>query len=341
MRLWLSKSSEVPFREQLVTQIRLGIISGDLSTRQRLPSTRELARRFRIHANTVSAAYRELHRNGWVEFRKGSGVYVREYSADQRKEDALGLDQLIAKFFQTARAKGHSLREVQSRLKHWLTLQPPDHFLLIEPDVELRHILMTEIQGATGAHAVGTSLADSHFAKLLTGAAPVAMYSQVESVRAALPPDTDLITLRSRSVPESLLSQTRPSSDTLIAIVSRWPEFLRWSHTILVAAGLDPNALSFRDARERGWQRGLASMTFVVTDSLMIHQLPVGLDARCFTILSDSSLDELKQFAKDFIAPYGPVNELLKLREGQRQGLSAKEIAATLLGRFSESRRNR
>src|SRR3989449_9916107 len=73
MRLWLSKSSEVPLREQLVTQIRLGIISGDLSSRQRLPSTRELARRFRIHANTVSAAYRELHRNGWVDFRRGSG----------------------------------------------------------------------------------------------------------------------------------------------------------------------------------------------------------------------------------------------------------------------------
>jgi len=301
MRLWLSKSSEVPLREQLVTQIRLGIISGDLSTRQRLPSTRELARRFRIHANTVSAAYRELHRNGWVEFRKGSGVYVREYSEKRTREDSLELDRLIAKFFETARTKGHSLREVQSRLQHWLTLQPPDHFLLIEPDVELRHILMTEIQGATGARVAGTDLADSHFAEMLTGAAPVAMYSQVESVSAVLPSDSDLITLRSRSVPESLLSQTRPSSDTLIAIVSRWPEFLRWSRTILVAAGLDPNALSFRDARERGWQRGLASMTFVVTDSLMLPQLPASCDSRCFRILSDSSLDELQQFAKDFI----------------------------------------
>src|SRR2546423_15042925 len=99
MRLWLSKSSEVPLREQLVTQIRLGIISGDLSTRQRLPSTRELARRFRIHANTVSAAYRELHRNGWVDFRKGSGGYVREDSPDQSKEGALGLDRLQPNFF--------------------------------------------------------------------------------------------------------------------------------------------------------------------------------------------------------------------------------------------------
>src|SRR5438105_8621251 len=300
MRLWLSKSSEVPLREQLVTQIRLGIVSGDLETRQRLPSTRELARRFRSHANTVSAAYRELHRNGWVDFRKGSGVYVREYSADQSKEGALGLDRLIANFFQTTRAKGHSLREVQLRLQHWLTLQPPDHFLLLEPDVELRHILMTEIQGATGALVAGTSLTDSHFGEMLTGAAPVAMYSQVESVRAVLPPDADLITLRSRSVPESLLSQTRPSSDTLIAIVSRWPEFLRWSHTILVAAGLDPDALSFRDARQRGWEKGLHSTGLVITDSLVASQLPTSVNVRLFRIVSDSSLDELRLFVERF-----------------------------------------
>src|SRR5258706_156441 len=109
MRLWLSRSSEVPLREQLVTQIRLGIISGDLKVKQKLPSTRELARRFRIHSNTVSAAYRELDRSGWVEVRKGSGVYVRERSTDQIWKDAHGLDGAIAKFFHAARANGHSL----------------------------------------------------------------------------------------------------------------------------------------------------------------------------------------------------------------------------------------
>jgi GntR family transcriptional regulator len=74
MRLWISKNSEVPIREQLVTQIVLGIASSDLRVAERLPSTRELARRYDIHANTVSAAYRELAKRGWVEFRKGSGV---------------------------------------------------------------------------------------------------------------------------------------------------------------------------------------------------------------------------------------------------------------------------
>src|SRR5215831_7169901 len=300
MRLWLSHSSEVPLREQLVTQIRLGIISGDLKAGQKLPSTRELAQRFHLHANTVSAAYRELHRRGWVQLRKGSGVYVREPSNNQQLESHADLDQLIAGFFQSARAKGHSLREIQSHLQQWLTLQPPDHFLVIEPDAELRRILTTEIQEATGAPVVGTSLADSHLADVLAGAMPVTMFSQVESVRQALP-SADLITLRSRSVPESLQGQTRPPDDALIVVVSRWPEFLRWSRAILIAARLDPNALDFRDARERGWQRGLATASLLITDSVMIHQLPKGCHPRRFTILADSSLQELQQFARQFM----------------------------------------
>ena len=57
MQLWLAKDSEVPLREQLIAQIKLAILSQDLKPGQKLPSTRELARRFKIHANTVSAAY--------------------------------------------------------------------------------------------------------------------------------------------------------------------------------------------------------------------------------------------------------------------------------------------
>jgi len=300
MRLWLSRSSEVPLREQLVTQIRLGIVSGDLKVRQKLPSTRELARRFHIHSNSVSAAYRELHRNGWVEFRKGSGVYVRERAADQTLADGLGLDHLIANLFHAARGKGYSLREIQSRLKRWLMLQPPDHFLVIESDPELRKILMTEIEAAIKVTVKGADLDDCSNADVLTGAAPVTMYSQLEEVRAAMPPGTEVLGLHSRSVPESLQGQMRPSADGLIAIISRWPEFLRWSHTILVAAGLDPDALSFRDARQRGWEKGLHSTGLVITDSLVASQLPTSVNVRLFRIVSDSSLDELRLFVERF-----------------------------------------
>ncbi len=121
MRLWLSKSSEVPLREQLVTQIILGVVSNDLKANERLPSTRELARRYKIHANTVSAAFRELTRLGWVEFRKGSGVYVKARAAEQPFDGSLQLDQLISKFFKSARQQQFSLAAIQIGLRRWLT----------------------------------------------------------------------------------------------------------------------------------------------------------------------------------------------------------------------------
>lgn len=41
------------------------------------------------------------------------------------------------------------------------------------------------------------------------------------------------------------------------------------------------------------------------------------------------------QFGKDFRLEYGPINELLKLREGIQCGLEPEDIASTLLGRYS------
>jgi hypothetical protein len=76
---------------------------------------------------------------------------------------------------------------------------------------------------------------------------------------------------------------------------------LKWAHTILVAAALDPDAMSFRDARERGWQKGLTSSAMVITDALTATQIPSGCQTRVFRIIADSSLDELRNF-KEFLA---------------------------------------
>jgi len=72
MRFWISKHGNVPIHDQLTTQIRLGILSSDLKPHEKLPSTRQLGRRLKVHANTISSAYQELvTRAGWLEFRKG------------------------------------------------------------------------------------------------------------------------------------------------------------------------------------------------------------------------------------------------------------------------------
>src|SRR5215213_8381383 len=94
--------------------------------------------------------------------------------------------------------------------------------------------------------------------------------------------------------------QTRPSPEALVAIVSRWPEFLRWARTMLIAAGLDADALSFRDARERSWEKGLRSATFVITDSLMAPRIPVGCEVKVFRVLAESSLKEIQEKSRRF-----------------------------------------
>ena len=296
MRIWLSKSSEVPLREQLATQILLGIVSNDLKPGQKLPSTREIARRYDIHSNTVSAAFQDLERRGWVEFRKGSGVYVRELEADAVTDPKLELDQLISTLLQVARERGHSLGEIQARVKRWLESQPPDHFLVIEPDEEMRSILIAEIKEATGFRVSGAGIDECSLPETLAGAAPVAMYGQAEAVRSALPSDALCLLLRLRSIPGAIAGQERPTADALLTVVSRWPDFLKWARTILVAAALDPDAMSFRDAREKGWQKGLTSSGMVITDALTATRLPSGCRTRVFRIIADSSLDELRNF---------------------------------------------
>jgi DNA-binding transcriptional regulator YhcF (GntR family) len=298
MRMWLSHSSEVPLREQLVTQIRLGVLSGDLQAGKKLPSTREIARRFRVHANTVSAAYRELHRMGLVEFRRGSGVYVRKLEGEEKLNGSVKLDQLAAQFFKAARDRGFLLSDIKSSLSHWLNVQPPDHFLVIEPDVELRQILMAEIEAATGTRVCGSSLDEFREGAMLTGAALVAMYSQAEAVRQILTPGVECLYLHSTSVVERLKGEQPPAPEALIVVVSRWPNFLKSARAILIAAGLDPCALGFRDARRSNWKKGLRAAALVITDSLMANYLPARCAVRVFRVISDASIAELRAFAQ-------------------------------------------
>lgn len=297
MRLWISKNSEVPIREQLVTQIILGIVSNDLKEAERLPSTRDIARRYDIHANTVSSAYRELAQRGWVEFRKGSGVYVRARN-DDALEQGLALDQLIARFFRNLREEGYSLADIRTGIERSLSVQRPDHFLLLEPDPELREILMAEISSVTNVKVKGNGAEDVDGE--LTGAAPLVLYGHMDQFAERIKSETDLLVLHSASVVERLRGQTKPSPESLVAIVSRWPEFLKWARTMLVAAGLDMDALSFRDARERNWEKGLRSAAFVITDSLMAPRIPAGCEVKVFRILADSSLKEIREYSERF-----------------------------------------
>jgi DNA-binding transcriptional regulator YhcF (GntR family) len=296
MQLWFARGSEVSIREQLVTQVVLGILSDDLAPGQRLPSTRELARRFKLHPNTVSAGYRQLQRERWVELRRGSGVYVAARKPDAQLSPAVALDQMIAALVRSARTSGVSLPLLRSRLRQWMELQAPDHFLLIEPDEELRRILAGEIQKAV-SFPVATCVIDD-CAREAAGAIPVVLPNRAPAVRQLLPAGTELIMLQIRSVPASLGEWLPAPSGALVGVASRWPEFLKVARAVLNAAGFHPDSLMFRDAREANWQRGLKETAAVVCDSVTAADLPAGCRAIPFALLSQSSTEELRRYVE-------------------------------------------
>lgn len=297
MQLWFSRHSNISIREQLATQVVLAIVSGEIVPGQRLPSTRELARRFHLHPNTVSAGYRQLQRDNWLEFRKGSGVYVR---AEQPRipQEHVVLDQLISNFFRSARQMNAPLAVVRARMRQWLEMQPPDHFLLIESDPALACIIAAEMQAAL---RMPVRIADSKASSISTdGCVLVALSISLKAARAAAPENADLITLDLRSARESLARYLPASNSVLIGIASGWPNFLKNARTMLTAAGFAPESLVLRDTSRAGWQRGLKQAAAVVCDTLTAEQLKGTIRVLPFPLLAESSLGKLKQY-EDFI----------------------------------------
>lgn len=296
MQLWFAHSTEATLREQLVTQVVLGILSGELAAGQRLPSTRELARRFRLHPNTVSAGYKQLEHDRWVEFRHGSGVYVRHTKPEVSLSGALALDQAISDLFRAARKLNARLATVRSRLRHWIELQPPDHFLLIEPDEELRAIVALEIERAVNFRVRSCGLDQLKAPVSLDGAIPLALPSKEKAVRQVLPAGVELVTLGVRSVPASLAGWLPAPKGALVGVASKWPDFLKLSRTMLLAAGFHADGLLLRDARKSNWQRGLKQTAAVVCDSVTAASLAKDCRAIVFPLISEASLAELARY---------------------------------------------
>jgi DNA-binding transcriptional regulator YhcF (GntR family) len=78
MDLQINQKSHVPVHVQLEEQIKHLILTGRFEVGSRLPSIRALAGFLRVNRNTVARVISDLEREGYVESRRGSGVYVVE-----------------------------------------------------------------------------------------------------------------------------------------------------------------------------------------------------------------------------------------------------------------------
>jgi DNA-binding transcriptional regulator YhcF (GntR family) len=292
MRFWITKNSEISVRQQLVRQTLLGILSGDLAEGARLPSLRATARRHRIHANTVSSAYHDLLEGGWLELRRGSGLYVRPL----RKEAGVNaLETRLLRFLRDAAATGHSPEQVLRALERIVTPRRAARLTLFEPEPAMREILVAELSAKLGVRIDVTDLEPLQ-------------YDPETSLLAALPtralalqrryPGVECHVLRLPSVASILADEPAPAACTLIAVLSRSEEIRQGARAMLIAAGMPPDSIFEVDAARADWRESIQAVTLVVTDARMAPEVPAGIARRVFHVVADFSVDELRRLCR-------------------------------------------
>lgn len=89
MELYIDNHSGAPIYDQIYSQIKEAILSGEAPEGTALPSIRTLAKDLRISVITTRRAYDELEKEGFLYTVPGKGCFVAERSTELLREENL------------------------------------------------------------------------------------------------------------------------------------------------------------------------------------------------------------------------------------------------------------
>ena len=117
MEIILSNTSSKPIYEQISTQIKNAILSGELTTGQALPSIRSLASDLHVSVITTKRAYSDLEALGFIETRQGKGSFVAGGNVELLREEQLRhIESLLQEALNNAETARVSLPELHDIL---------------------------------------------------------------------------------------------------------------------------------------------------------------------------------------------------------------------------------
>lgn len=299
MDIRIDKKSEIPLRQQLADQIVFLIATAQLKPGQALPSVRELARRLKIHHNTVSQAYRDLEHRAWLVGRRGSRLIVRTRGGQLSREDGRDLDDLINATIRVAREQGYTLQALSECVQKRLQAQPPDRLLVVEQEPGLRSLLRQEILEALNRPVDGCTTVDlASDPGLATGALTVAAQYAIGEVDLLVPKSRPAIPLAFSVADEQLGLLRKLQKPSLIAVVSVSEVFLKTARALLTPTVGQRHALcDFHFPLEN--PSALAAVDLVFADSIACPQVRHAKVVQYRLILS-SSLEYLISAMKSY-----------------------------------------
>ena len=117
MNLFIDNKSGAPIYEQLYTQIKNQILSGELQPEEAMPSIRGLARDLRISVITTKRAYEDLEADGFITTMPGRGSFVAPQNPALHREESLKqMEEHLQHAIDAARRGGITKNEVRETL---------------------------------------------------------------------------------------------------------------------------------------------------------------------------------------------------------------------------------
>ena len=87
MEIIIRNNANKPIYEQITTQIKAMIMSGELQAGDAIPSMRSLAKSIHVSVITVQKAYEDLQRDGFIETTVGRGSFVSARNKEFYQEE--------------------------------------------------------------------------------------------------------------------------------------------------------------------------------------------------------------------------------------------------------------
>ena len=120
MQLYIDNRSGAPIYDQIYSQIKDAILSGQVTEGEALPSIRALAKDLRICVITTKRAYDELENEGFIYTLPGKGCFVAERSTELLREENL---RKIESHMQEIRRLANACRLTEQELDDMWRLQ--------------------------------------------------------------------------------------------------------------------------------------------------------------------------------------------------------------------------
>jgi len=118
LEIIISSNTSKPIYEQITSQFKAMIMSGELGAGAPIPSMRSLAKTIHVSVITVQKAYEDLTRDGFIETTVGRGSFVAAQNKDFiQEEQQKRVEEHLVAAAELARTSGISLDKITELLK--------------------------------------------------------------------------------------------------------------------------------------------------------------------------------------------------------------------------------